>query len=89
MSKNITIDDCGLRRMTLDDQPLLIQLMFQLLEKLAGQGDGLESVERFDRSITRWHDADYDYIDIDLPEDAELEADINVHDGKAFIRLMK
>ena len=74
---------------TFDKRSTLTQLLSRLADQLAGIGDGIEPAGSSDPALARWADAEYVYLEADLPRGADLEADITVHDGKVFIRLVK
>jgi hypothetical protein len=64
------------------------QLISRLLDDLDCKG-GRGLVERIDPALALWGDADYIYVEGDLPRGTNLEADVTVHDGRVYVRLAK
>jgi hypothetical protein len=68
------------------EAPTLTQALCLLVEQLARAGDD-DAGGRCDPAIDRWADADYIYLQADLPYTDGPEADVSIQSGHIFIRV--
>ena len=64
------------------------ELLLDLLKGLAGL-ETSRSMVRGRRSVKRYRDAEFNYIEAAAPELDGVEADICIHDGRIYVRVAR
>lgn len=64
------------------------EMLLDLLKGLAGL-ETSRSMVRGRRSVRRYRDAEFNYIEAAAPELDGVEADICIHDGRIFVRVAR
>ena len=59
-------------------------LLESLVNLLAGLEDSHDKLK-----YSSWADADYEYMEVTLPDGIDLELDLNVHGPRVFIRSIR
>jgi hypothetical protein len=72
---------------TLINRSLLTRHLDRLVDELTRVRDGKIPSGRTDPPPLRWEDDDYIYLEVNLSDCSDLDADISVWAGRAVIRL--
>lgn len=62
--------------------------MLELVNRLTGL-PGRKTVESPRGSVHSYRDQDFEYVEIKLNSVEDFEADICIHDGRAFVRIVR
>ncbi len=69
-------------------KPPVLSLLVELvrgLEKLGATADSAKD----ECESSQWNDDAFTYLEGDLPDDSSAEIDINIHDGRLYVRIAR
>lgn len=71
-----------------DQEPSIADCIARLVQTVE-RVDNSNCVGSIDQNVDQWEDDDFVYLETDAPSNDYLDIDINIHDGRVYIRLQK